>query len=64
MAVASVADPRAQADRVKELYEQLAQARKEAGEKPVPFERFAAARAGAGGEAGQTAGGKWRSGWR
>jgi hypothetical protein len=40
VAVASVADPRAQADRVQSLYEQLAQARKDAGEKPVPYERF------------------------
>jgi hypothetical protein len=40
VAVASVADPRTQTDRVQSLYEQLAQARKDAGEKPVPFERF------------------------
>ncbi len=40
MAVTSVADPRAQTDRVQALYEQLAQARKDVGEKPVPFERF------------------------
>ncbi len=40
VAVASVADPRAQADRVQSLYEQMAQARKDAGEKPVPYERF------------------------
>ena len=40
VAVASVADVRAQEDRVQSLYEQLAQARKEAGEKPVPYERF------------------------
>jgi hypothetical protein len=40
VAVASLADPRAQADRVQSLYEQMAQARKDAGEKPVPFERF------------------------
>jgi hypothetical protein len=40
VAVASLADPRAQADRVQSLYEQLAQARQEAGEKPVPYERF------------------------
>ena len=29
-----------QADRVQSLYEQMAQARKDAGEKPVPYERF------------------------
>ena len=40
VAVTSVADPRTQADRVQSLYEQMAQARKDAGEKPVPFERF------------------------
>jgi hypothetical protein len=40
VAVASVADPRAQADRVQSLYEQMAQAREDVGEKPVPFERF------------------------
>ena len=40
MAVTSVADPRTQADRVQSLYEQMAQARKDVGEKPVPFERF------------------------
>ncbi len=40
MAVTSVADPSAQTDRVQALYEQMAQARKDVGEKPVPFERF------------------------
>jgi len=40
VAVTSVADPRTQADRVQSLYEQLAQARKDVGEKPVPYERF------------------------
>jgi hypothetical protein len=40
VAVASLADPRAQADRVQSLYDQLAQARQELGEKPVPYERF------------------------
>jgi hypothetical protein len=40
VAVTSVADPRTQTDRVQALYEQMAQARKDAGEKPVPFERF------------------------
>lgn len=40
VAVTSVADPRAQTDRVQALYEQMAQARKDVGEKPVPFERF------------------------
>jgi hypothetical protein len=40
VAVASVADVRAQEDRVQSLYEQLAQARKEAGEKAVPYESF------------------------
>jgi hypothetical protein len=36
----SLADPRSQGDRVQALYEQMAQARKQAGEKPVPYERF------------------------
>ena len=40
VAVTSVADPRTQTDRVQTLYEQMAQARKDVGEKPVPFERF------------------------
>jgi hypothetical protein len=40
VAVTSVADPRTQTDRVQALYEQMAQARKDVGEKPVPFERF------------------------
>ena len=40
VAVTSVADPSAQTDRVQALYEQMAQARKDVGEKPVPFERF------------------------
>lgn len=35
-------DPDAQGDRVKELYERLAEAKKAAGEAPVPFERVAA----------------------
>jgi hypothetical protein len=37
----TVSDPRAQADRVQALYEQLAEARRQAGEKPVEFDRFA-----------------------
>jgi hypothetical protein len=36
----SVKDPGAQGDRVQELYERLAQAKKEAGEQPVAFEKF------------------------
>jgi hypothetical protein len=33
-------DPRSQTDRVQALYEQMAEARKQAGEKAVPYERF------------------------
>ena len=40
--VASLRDPTAQADRVKELYDRLAEAKREAGEPPVPFDRVAA----------------------
>ena len=35
-------DPNAQPDRVKELYERLAEAKQAAGEAPVPFDRVAA----------------------
>ena len=37
---ASISDVGAQSDRVKELYEKLSAARKEAGEKPLEFDRF------------------------
>ena len=40
VAVTTFKDPAAEPDRMKALYEQLAAARKEAGEKPVPFEAF------------------------
>jgi hypothetical protein len=40
--VAKVRDPAAEPDRVKELYEQLAEARKQTGEAPVAFDRVAA----------------------
>ncbi len=40
VAVTTFKDPSAEPDRMKALYEQLAAARKEAGEKPVPFEAF------------------------
>jgi len=36
----SLADPGSQSDRVRALYEQMADARKQVGEKPVPYERF------------------------
>ncbi len=42
VAVTTVSDLTAQEDRVQELYQQLAEARKEAGEKPVEYERFTA----------------------
>jgi hypothetical protein len=38
----AVSDPNAQGDRVKELYERLAEAKKAAGEVPIPFDRVAA----------------------
>jgi hypothetical protein len=40
VAVTSFKDPAAEADRMKELYEQLTAARTAAGEKPVPYEAF------------------------
>jgi hypothetical protein len=40
--VAAVRDPAAQADKVKELYQQMAAARRAAGEAELPFERFQA----------------------
>jgi hypothetical protein len=40
VAVTTFKDPGAEAERMKALYEQLSAARKEAGEKPVPFEAF------------------------
>jgi hypothetical protein len=38
--VTSVKDPGAQGDRVQELYERLARAKKDAGEQPVAFDKF------------------------
>ena len=40
IAVTTLKDPAAEPDRMKALYEQLAAARQQAGEKPVPFEAF------------------------
>jgi hypothetical protein len=40
VAVTTLRDPAAEGERMKALYEQLSVARKEAGEKPVPFEAF------------------------
>jgi hypothetical protein len=40
VAVTAFRDPVAEAERLKDLYEHLSAARKEAGEKPVPFEAF------------------------
>ncbi len=40
VAVTTLKDPTAEPDRLKALYEQLSAARKEAGEKPVPYEAF------------------------
>ncbi len=40
VAVAAFRDPAAEGDRLAELYERLSAARKDAGEKPVPFEAF------------------------
>jgi hypothetical protein len=42
VAVASLRDASAQADRVQSLYEQFAEARRDRGELPVPYERFSA----------------------
>jgi hypothetical protein len=40
VAVTAFRDPAAEAERLADLYERLSAARKEAGEKPVPFEAF------------------------
>jgi len=40
--VAAIRDPEADADRVRELYERLAEAKRSVGEAPVPFDRVAA----------------------
>ena len=40
VAVTALRDPAAEAERLTELYDRLSAARKEAGEKPVPFEAF------------------------
>jgi hypothetical protein len=40
VAVSAIRDPAAEAERLTELYDRLSAARKEAGEKPVPFEAF------------------------
>ena len=40
VAVTTFKDPTAETDRMRALYDQLSAARKEAGEKPVPFEAF------------------------
>jgi hypothetical protein len=42
VAATTLSDPVSQEDRVKGLYQQLAAARKEAGEKPIEYDRFAA----------------------
>ena len=42
VAVAAIRDPGKDADQLKSLYEQLSQARKEAGAQPLPFKQFAA----------------------
>jgi hypothetical protein len=42
VAVAAIRDPGRDADQLKSLYEQLSQARKEAGVQPLPFKQFAA----------------------
>lgn len=42
VAAATLSDPVSQEDKVKSLYKQLAAARKEAGEKPIEYDRFAA----------------------
>jgi len=41
VASAAIKDPAKDAERLKELYEQLSSARKKAGEKPLPFDSFA-----------------------
>lgn len=40
LAVTSLRDPASEADRMRELYDRLSEARKKAGEKPVPFDAF------------------------
>jgi hypothetical protein len=40
VAVAAVRDPEQEQERLRALYERLSAAREEAGERPVPFERF------------------------
>lgn len=40
--VSAIRDPNSETDRLKDLYDRLSQARKEAGEQPLPFNRFAA----------------------
>lgn len=41
VAATAIRDPSKDTDRMKQLYEQLSSARKNAGEQPVPFDRFA-----------------------
>ena len=41
VAVASIRDPAKDTDRLRALYEQLSTARKETGEQPLPYDRFA-----------------------
>lgn len=40
--IAAIRDPKQDADQMKALYEQLSQARKDAGVQPLPFKQFAA----------------------
>ena len=40
--VTGISDPGAQGDRLKALYKQLSDARREVGEKPLDYERFTA----------------------
>lgn len=40
--VATIRDPNADAERLEDLYQRLSQAKKEAGEQPLPYSRFAA----------------------
>jgi hypothetical protein len=39
--VAALSDPRRETDKVRALYDRLAEARRETGEPPIPFSRFA-----------------------
>lgn len=41
MHVTQLADPERQADRLRGLYDTIARARRETGERPIPFEQFA-----------------------